>query len=142
VCPCVKTTLNNTHQLTDSIHINFCVYESSNENPMYTIDKDVKLLGMLTVPMPDIDGGKHRRININIHFGYTILIFVSLSNLVYFRRQLNFASAFLFVPSSDAVTKSSVYPKCIFIFMRRVRRLILWRTSRYTNHPMNTPCKQ
>jgi hypothetical protein len=33
---------------------------------------------------------------------------VSLSNLVYFRRQLNFASAFLFVPSSDAVTKSSV----------------------------------
>jgi hypothetical protein len=31
-----------------------------------------------------------------------------LSNLVYFKRQLNFASAFLFVPSSDAVTKSSV----------------------------------
>jgi molecular chaperone DnaK (HSP70) len=27
-----------------------------------------------------------------------------LSNLVYFRKQLNFASAFLFVPSSDAVT--------------------------------------
>jgi molecular chaperone DnaK (HSP70) len=49
------------------------VYESSNENPMYTIDKDVKLLGMLTVPMPDINGGKHRRIQTNIHFGYTEL---------------------------------------------------------------------
>jgi hypothetical protein len=35
-------------------------------------------------------------------------MFVLLSNLVYFRRQLNFASTFLFVPSSDAVTKSSV----------------------------------
>jgi hypothetical protein len=54
------------------------VYESSNENPMYTIDKDVKLLGVLTVPMPDIDGGKHRRIKIDIHFGYTEL-FVTAS---------------------------------------------------------------
>jgi len=57
---------------------NIEVYESSNENPMYTIDKDVNLLGMLTVPIPDIDGGKHRRIKINIHFGYTEL-FVTAS---------------------------------------------------------------
>jgi molecular chaperone DnaK (HSP70) len=55
------------------------VYESSNKNPMYAIrDKDVKLLGVLTVPMPDIDGGKHRRIKIDIHFGYTEL-FVTAS---------------------------------------------------------------
>ena len=54
------------------------VYESSNENPMYTIDKDVKLLGMLTVPIPDIAGGHCRRIKINIHFGYTEL-FVTAS---------------------------------------------------------------
>jgi len=54
------------------------VCESSNENPMYTIDKDVKFLGMLTVPMPDIDGGKHGRIKINMHFGYTEL-FVTAS---------------------------------------------------------------
>jgi molecular chaperone DnaK (HSP70) len=54
------------------------VYESSNENPRYTIDKDVKRLGMVTVPIPDINGGKHRRIKINIHFGYTEL-FVTVS---------------------------------------------------------------
>jgi hypothetical protein len=54
------------------------VYESSNVNPMYTTDKDVKLLGMLTVPMPDIAGGHSRRIKINIHFGYTEL-FVTAS---------------------------------------------------------------
>jgi hypothetical protein len=55
------------------------VYESSNENPMYAIrDKDVKLLGVLTVPMPDISWGYSRRITINIHFGYTEL-FVTAS---------------------------------------------------------------
>ena len=55
------------------------VYESSNENPMYAIrDKDVKCLGVLTVPMPDIAGGYSRRITINIHFGYTEL-FVTAS---------------------------------------------------------------
>jgi hypothetical protein len=36
-------------------------------------DKDVKCLGVLTVPMPDIAGGYSRRIKINIHFGYTEL---------------------------------------------------------------------
>ena len=41
-------------------------------------DKDVKLLGVLTVPMPDISGGYSRRITINIHFGYTEL-FVTAS---------------------------------------------------------------
>jgi hypothetical protein len=105
VYPCVKTTLDNTHQLTDRSHINLCVivksrllqnvfevivrlgeplivgksnfevscapnqefdseanvevYESSDENPMYTIDKGVKLLGVLTVLMPDINGRTH-----------------------------------------------------------------------------------
>jgi hypothetical protein len=54
------------------------VYESSNENPMYTFDKDVKFLGMLTVPMPDIAGGHSRRIKVNMHFGYTEL-FVTAS---------------------------------------------------------------
>ena len=49
------------------------VYESSNKNPMYTNDKDVKFLGMLTVPMPDIDWGNLRRIKITMHFGYTEL---------------------------------------------------------------------
>ena len=55
------------------------VYESSNENPMYTlIDKDVKHLGMLKVFMPDIDRGNRRRIKINMHFGCTEL-FVTAS---------------------------------------------------------------
>jgi len=58
---------------------NIEVYESSNENPMYAIrDKDVKRLGVLTVPIPDIAGGHNRRIIINIHFGYTEL-FVTAS---------------------------------------------------------------
>ena len=54
------------------------VYESSNKNPIYTNDKDVKFLGMLTVPIPDIDGGNRRRIRITMHFGYTEL-FVTAS---------------------------------------------------------------
>ena len=55
------------------------VYESSNENPMYAIrDKDVKRIGVLTVPMPDIAGGYSRRIKIKMHFGYTEL-FVTAS---------------------------------------------------------------
>ena len=55
------------------------VYESSNENPMYTLkDKGVKRLGILRVPMPDIAGGYSRRIKINMHFGYTEL-FVTAS---------------------------------------------------------------
>jgi hypothetical protein len=33
---------------------------------------------MLTVPIPDIDGGNRRRIKITIHFGYTEL-FVTAS---------------------------------------------------------------
>ena len=56
------------------------VYESSNENPMYTFDTDVKLLGMLTVPIPDINWGHSRRIQINIQFGYTEL-FVTASEV-------------------------------------------------------------
>jgi hypothetical protein len=49
------------------------------ENPMYAIsDKDVKRLGVLTVPMPDIAGGYSRRIKIKMHFGYTEL-FVTAS---------------------------------------------------------------
>ena len=55
--------------------VNVEVYESSNEYPMYAIrDKDVKHLGVLTVPMPDIAGGYSRRIKINMHFGYTELV--------------------------------------------------------------------
>jgi hypothetical protein len=46
---------------------------------MYAIrNKDVKRLGVLTVPMPDIDGGYSRRIKIKMHFGYTEL-FVTAS---------------------------------------------------------------
>jgi len=61
------------------IEANVEVYESSNENPMYTLkSKDVNPLGILKVPMPDIAGGHSRRIKINMHFGYTEL-FVTAS---------------------------------------------------------------
>jgi hypothetical protein len=43
-----------------------------------TGDKDVKRLGVLTVPMPDIAGDYSRRIKIIMHFGYTEL-FVTAS---------------------------------------------------------------
>lgn len=50
------------------------VYESDSEYPMYTIDKGVKRLGMLTVPIPDVERGKMRKIRIEMQFGYTELI--------------------------------------------------------------------
>lgn len=49
------------------------VYESENINPIYTIDKGVNRLGILTVPIPDVERGKSRRIKVQLHFGYTEL---------------------------------------------------------------------
>lgn len=54
------------------------VYETSVPNPKYTIDDGVRNLGQLCVPIPDVERGKCRLINIQMHFGYTELFVTAI----------------------------------------------------------------
>lgn len=49
------------------------IYETSLYDPQYTCQDEVRPLGTLCVPIPDVEKGKQRPIKIQIHFGYTEL---------------------------------------------------------------------